>query len=857
MAAHCGQTRRDGRRLNGAAHPSATALVWRVLTLAQWREQPLRVLVTIAVIALGVALSAAVFLINAGALGEFNQATRRLTGEADLILRGPTSGFDEALFAAIAQRPGVRTASAVIELDVPVVGQRQPLKILGLDPLRAGSIQPQLLGDIAGNLLELFEADTVILSASAAQQLGVKPGDRIDVTVGDSPRSLRVLGLLTDGSYPQRLGVMDIANAQWRLDRLGLINRIDLRLEPGTDAVAFRAALDRSLPPGVLAIEPQLERDRAINVSRAYRVNLNMLALVSLLTGSFLVFSTQSLAVLRRRQALGLLRALGVTRGELQNALLAEGVALGAVGALLGVVLGQALAWWVLDWLRGDLGGGQISITTAAQVLQPLPLLGFFLLGTAIASLGAWAPAFEAARRAPSQALRAGDAEPALAQLRGVAPALVLLGLGVGLAFLPATGGIPIFGYSAIAAILFGAVLLVPRVAGAILALLPKSGRSAPDLALARLRGSVGQSTVSLAAIIVSFSLMVAMAVMVYSFRESFEEWLAQALPADMQLRVMPGNDTARLSPQLQRRIAALPGLESVQFQRSVSLLLDAAREPVTLLARDPNADRNEFSLPLIGAAVAAPPDLPAARISEAMVDLYGYRPGSIIELPLAGTRQRFAVVAVFRDYGRSSGAIAIARADYQRMTGDDSATEASLWLAPAYTPEQIEPALRAAAPSRDFLEIRSAGEVRTLSLRAFDRAFAITYALEAVAVIIGLLGIAFAASSAALARRAEFGMLRHVGLRRRDVLAMLAAEGLATSAIGVVYGLVVGIGLSSILVFVVNRQSFNWSVDLAMPWLQLGVVSSALLIAAALTATIAGRAALNTDAVRAVREDW
>jgi putative ABC transport system permease protein len=190
-------------------------------------------------------------------------------------------------------------------------------------------------------------------------------------------------------------------------------------------------------------------------------------------------------------------------------------------------------------------------------------------------------------------------------------------------------------------------------------------------------------------------------------------------------------------------------------------------------------------------------------------------------------------------------------------MTGDDSATEASLWLAPGYTPEQIEPALRAATPFRDFLEIRSAGEVRMLSLRAFDRAFAITYALEAVAVIIGLLGIAFAASSAALARRAEFGMLRHVGLRRRDVLAMLAAEGLATSAIGVVYGLVVGVGLSSILVFVVNRQSFNWSVDLAMPWLQLGVVSTALLIAAALTATIAGRAALSTDAVRAVREDW
>jgi hypothetical protein len=194
MAAACGRTLLEEPVVTGTTNRSATGVVWRVLTLAQWREQPLRVLVTIAVIALGVALSSAVYLINAGALGEFNQATRRLTGEADLILRGPKAGFDESLFADIARRPGVRTASAVLELDVPVVGQKQPLKILGLDPLRAGSIQPQLLGDIAGNLLELFDADTVILSASAAQQLGVKPGDRIEVTVGETPQSLRVLG---------------------------------------------------------------------------------------------------------------------------------------------------------------------------------------------------------------------------------------------------------------------------------------------------------------------------------------------------------------------------------------------------------------------------------------------------------------------------------------------------------------------------------------------------------------------------------------------------------------------------------------------------------------------------------------
>jgi putative ABC transport system permease protein len=840
---------------------AATRAALRLLALAQWREQPLRVLLTLVVIALGVALSSAVYLINAGALGEFNQATRRLVGEADLIIRGGDAGFDEAVFAGVARTDGVRMASAVVAIDVALPGRTQPLRLLGVDPLRAGVIQPQLLGDVAGQLFELFEPDAVLLSPAAADWLGVTRGDTFEVGVGSNTRKLRVLGLLATQNTPQRLAVMDIASAQWLFGRLGRIDRIDLRVARDADVATLRRALQARLPPGVRLVEPEIERDRAVTVTRAYRVNLNMLALVSLLTGAFLVFSTQSLAVLRRRQALGLLRALGLRRGELQSALLAEGIAFGAVGALFGVLLGQALAWAVLAWLQGDLGAGQLAVSAIERRIAWGPLAAFFAVGTAIASAGAWVPALEAARRAPALALRAGDAEPALLRLRSLVPSLLLLAAGIGLALLPATADVPVFGYSAIAALLLGAVLAVPRVTGVLLGWLPVPRQHMVALALTRLRGSIGQSTVSLAAIIVSFSLMVAMAIMVYSFRLSFDEWLTRTLPAPVQWRMTPGNDTASLDRASQARIAALDGVQELQWQRNQQLLLDPAQQPVMLMARDVrpahdiDTDPSGLSLALVDTAPSLPADARRAWVSEAMLDLYGAAPGKALSLPLAGREVAFTVAGVFRDFGRSTGTVVIDRADYIALTGDATANEGAVWLAPAAAAKPVMDALRAVAPG--LIEVRGSDDIRRLSMRAFDRAFAITYALEAVAVAIGLLAIAFASSSNALARRAEFGMLRHLGLRRRDVLTTLASEGLLMGSLGVAYGLAVGFGLSTVLVYVVNRQSFRWSVDLALPLWQLAAISALLVIAAAVTSTLAGRRALRGDAIRAVREDW
>ena len=833
-------------------------MIWRVLLLAQLREQPARLLVTVLAIALGVALGASVYLVNGAALNEFGLATKRLVGEADVVVRGPREGFSEQLFTRLAQDAAVRVASPVLELDVALPGRRDTLKVLGVDPFRAATVQPALIGDIGGGVLALFEPDSIYLSSSAAQQLQLRAGDLLQVIVGSSPKALHVLGVLAEGTYSQALGLMDIASAQWTFNQTGRLNRIDLRLSEGIDVEAFRRALGQHLPAGVLAVAPQVERDRAVTVTRAYRVNLNMLALVALWTGAFLVFSTQSLSVLRRRRSLALLRALGVTRGQLQRALIGEGAALGVAGSFLGVILGLGVAAAILRFLTGDLGNGQLRAVGASMRAAPLPMLAFFVMGIAVASIGAWLPARGAARQAPARSLKGGDGDYAGVARHSAYAGVALLGLGALLSGIPPVGGLPIFGYAAIAALLFGAVLLVPTLTVKALSLAPRTRRIVLDTAVAQLRENVGVSTLSLASIIVSFSLMVAMAIMVYSFRMSFDHWLGKLLPADMQLREPFGNDTAYWSAADQAGLAAVAGVSRIEFRRTRQLLLDPARAPVILIARGATAAQAAAELPLVRSGkLPLPENAEPAWISESLQDLYGYDIGSRIDLPLAGRSRRFTVAGVWRDYARMSGSVVISRPAYIAATADATANEGSIWLNTDANAAATEAALRARFARGDSLEILTSTALRERSLQIFDRAFAITYALEAIAVIIGLTGVSFAASSTALARRAEFGMLRHIGMLRRQIIGMLASEGILMSAFGVAYGLALGTALSLVLVYVINRQSFNWSIDLAVPAWQLALLSLTLIAAAAITAIWSGRAAMSQDAVQAVREDW
>ncbi len=838
--------------------PGNRWLLFHAFVLGPLRENIGRTALAVVAIALGVALGVAVHLVNSSAISEFELAARHLAGEADLVVRGPRAGFDEALYPRLARLPQVAAANPAVELEVPLAGRNDSLKIVGFDPLRAAQVQPSLLPERAGMVLDLFDPDTVLLSPSAAEWLGLKAGDGLEIQVGTRAISLKIAGLLPQGAYRQRLGVMDIAAAQWRLDRLGRLNRIDLRLKPGTDVEAFRRDLQATLPLGLHAASPETEGERGANLTRAYRLNLDMLALVALFTGAFLVFSSQVLALLRRRTQFALLRTIGVTRAALALQLLAEGAVIGVIGAALGVLLGYALAYYALSLVGADLGAGYFRGIAASLSAEPQALAFFFTLGVLFAVLGAAAPAWEAAHRPPARALRAGDEEEGLNSLHTLWWGIAAIAAGLLLALAPAINGLPLAGYLAIALILLGAVLVMPQLAVACLGRVPLPSRVPLAIAVAQLKAAPRQAAISIAAIVISFSLMVSMLIMVSSFRASLESWLERMLPADLYLRAARFGETAFLTPEEQARIAAVPGIERVEFIRAQNLLLAPERPPVTLLAGPVEAGAPGKVLPLTSEPYTPRMDEPPPIwVSEVAADFYRLRVGDQVQLPIGDTPGPYTVAGVWRDYARQNGAIAMSRELYVKVTGDRLVNDAALWLSKGASLTDVQRALRERLHDAARIEIATTRELRAISLQAFDRTFAITYALEIAAVVIGLFGVSVSFSAQALARRREFGVLRHLGMARREIGAMLACEGGLIAALGTVFGLATGWAVGLILIHVVNRQSFHWSMELHMPWLPLTGLAALVIAAAVVTAVWSGRAAMNEDVVRAVREDW
>lgn len=846
--------------------------LWWHVSAGHARAHRLRTSVQVLAIAIGVALGYAVSLINTAALSEFNAALREVNGEADAAIEGPRSGFDENLFARVAAHPGVALASPVVATDVLVIGSDARLPVLGVDALRAGWVTPGLMpefpagptaaGGEPASRFALF-ADGIFLSPAALERFGVKPGGEIQVQAGDRRVALRVRGSLPGTGPGRLLGVMDLAFAQWRLDRLGVLTRIDLRLQPGMTVEAL--ARELPLPAGVAVAGPDAGEARLATLSRAYRVNLNVLALVALFTGSFLVFSLQVQATLARRPQLAWLRAAGVTAGQLQQLLLAEAAAIGVVGSALGILLGAGIARGVLAALGGDLGGGYFGSFRPGLLLPAAMTAGYGALGVLAAITGGLVPAREAARAPIGPALRSGAEEDALRPLGRLAPGLLLIAAAAVLVWLPAVGGISLAAYAAIGCLLIGVIALQPRLAA--LAFRPvarwlaasRLGVRWPMLLLAanRLARAPGGAAIGMAGIVASFGLMVAMGTMVASFRGSLEDWLVRVLPADVYARIGQFATDTYFSPEDLRLIAGHPGVARVEFSRVTSVSLAPDRAAVAVIARPVAAASAAELLPLVGAEAPLPEGARPAWVSEAMVDLYGARPGAELLLPLAGRLEAFTVAGVWRDYARQFGSVILRTEDYERLTGDTARSEAALWLRPGVAADDVIRELQAAVPSGEAVQFNATGEIRALSLRVFDRSFAVTYVLEIAAILIGMIGVAATFSAQAITRTREFGMLRHVGVTRGQVLRVFALEGALATAHALLVGLATGLLVSLVLIRVVNRQSFHWTMDFAAPVALIAGLSLALLLCATVTAALAGRRATGVSPLRAVHEDW
>lgn len=884
----------------------------RTFSWQELRRHPWRSAAAVVAVMLGVALGLAVHVINASALDEFSQAVRSISGQPDLTLRAAQGSLPESLYAEVAAHPQVALASPWLELtaqaaadpenlptfgpdrnaatdDPAAAGPRVALRVVGIDALVVPAVAPDLMPRAApaAPRLALLAPATVFLNAAALRALGFTAALRGDeplrLSTGLRTHTVHIAGTVAAGGTP--LAVMDIGAAQDLFARGGQLTRIDLQLRAG----APRAQVARELqarpgwPAGVVVAQPGDAEQRLGNLSRAYRVNLTVLALVALFTGAFLVFSVLALSVAQRAPQFALLAVLGATPRQRLLLVLGESALLGAVGSAAGLALGMGLAALALRVLGGDLGGGYFAGAEQPALQWSAGAAAVYgALGLAAALVGGWWPARQAQELPPAQTLKGLGAQGGRA--RGGLVGVALVAAGALLAKAPPVLGIPLAAYVAVGLLLVGGIALLPWAVQALLHWLePLAARHAlPLLALERARRMRGSAAVALGGVVAALSLAVALTVMVASFRGSVIQWLDAVLPAPLYVRLAgpAGEDAATFPPGFGEAVARLPGVQRVQPQRVSSLLLDPTRPPVALLARPLGGDPAQ-ALPLVGSAHPVPAGRVGIYVSEAVVQLYGVQPGADWAAPSAAfaplvqepgaPAARFFVAGVWRDYVRQFGAITLDRDDYVRLTGDARTTDLALWPAPGADEAALRGAIAALAqeaaggseaggassPTPPALEFSAAAAIRARSLALFDRSFAVTYWLQAVAIGIGLFGVAASFSAQVLARRKEFGLLAHLGLTRTQILTVVAGEGAAWTAIGALAGTLLGLAVAVVLVHVVNPQSFHWTMELRVPVGRLAALAAAVMAAGTVTAWLAGRAAAGRDAVMAVKEDW
>ena len=845
--------------------------LWRHFSWPAWRAHPSRIALAILAVMLGVALAFGVHLLNGAALAEFARAARGVNGQADLLLQARQGALTDADLTEVLSRPEVANANPVLEAEALWPGQPGPagrgvsVHLIGLDPLalyasaaEGRPLAPELTPQLDDGPLQSVAAVTLHLNAAARSRL---PAGATTITLrlpqpgGAPPREVEFAlgGRIAAGNAP--LGVLDIADAQALFGRLGSLDRIDLQLHAGTDAATWAA----QLPQRWQARPPQDEGARLSDLTRAYRVNLGLLALMALFTGSFLVYAVLSLATAQRLPQWALVGVLGVSARMRWRLILVEGAVIGIAGTLLGLALGVGLAAGALKLLGSDLGlHGGASSSTDLLFNHPLlgPALVYGALGLAAALVAAVAPALTVRRIAPALVLK-GLGLPASRTLPAWA-GLGLMALGTALAWLPPLwGNTPVAAYVSMLFLLLGGMALVPALVQGLTQLLARLPAGALlMLARERSRDQATEARRSLAGVLVALALAVAMTVMIGSFRQSLMHWLDDALPADLYvrsaLREAGGAQTA-LPRALLDDLARLPAVARATPQRTTGLRLRPGADPVALTTRPIDAG----GLPLVErwTGALAPSAVPV-WVNEAARDRDGLVIGRVFraEFRDSGQPVTLQVQGIWRDYSRQATALWMDLAAYQRITGDATVTEMALWLRPGQSLDEARAAVRRLGG--DNIEMAAAGELRELSLSIFDRSFAITVWLQAVALAVGLFGVVASQSAQALARKREFGLLRHLGLSRRQLMRLLLLEASLTGAAGALAGLGLGLALSAVLVFVVNPQSFHWSMDLHLPVGRLAVLVGLAFVAAVGASAFAGRQALGADAVRAVRED-
>lgn len=810
------------------------SLLWRMsgreLLHHRWQA-----LLSLLGVALGVAVVVAVDLANESARRAFALSMESLTGQATHRIQAGGQGLDEGLYTQLALDPDLDVAAPTVEGVVTVQGLT--LRLLGVAPFAENGVRGHLEG-LEGEALTrlLTEPGAVALSVDTAASLNAAVDRPLAAQAAGRTIPLTPVALLAGDPGLDGLLLADIATAQEVLDKLGRLDRIDLVLEPGQ-----AEELARRLPPGVRLEAAEERGDAALELANAFHLNLTAMSLLALVVGSFLIYNTLAFSVVRRRPRLATLRLVGVTPRGLFRLVLAEAALLGALGALLGLAAGWALGNALLGLVTRALNDHYFLVTVTGLTPATLSFAKGALLGLGVSLAAAWAPARQAAgasllaaRRRSADEGRARRLVQPLALwglgLLALAPMLILLGPADHL----------VLGFAALLALILGASLLAPlavqglpnRLAGPLGRLFGPPGR----LAARGLAASVSRSGMAVAALMVAVSATVGVGVMVESFRGTVDRWLGQTLRSDLYVSAPEGADA--LPPGVAERLDGVPGIRERSSGRRVEA--DTPRGPIDLLALGlASQSPRGFELKT-GDPASAWPRVKAGEavlISEPLAFHRGLGLGDELLLNTPAGPRRFPVAGIFYDYSAVRGMAVMERGRYRELWDDPAVSTYGLYLQPDADPDQVKQAVRGALAGHGEVLVQATGEIRARSLEIFDRTFAITHVLRLLVVGVAFIGVLSALLALQLERAREHAVLRATGLTPRGLFGLTALQ---TGLMGTLAGLLalpLGLAMAWLLIEVINRRSFGWSMDALIP---PGTLAEALLLAIA-AALLAG----------------
>jgi putative ABC transport system permease protein len=820
-------------------------------------HEPTRTALTVLAIALGVAVVLAIDLAGNAATGSFHSSMETLAGGNDLEISA-AGGVPEGVMGALVSLPYAARFSPRVEDFAVLEDTKQTLPLLGLDLVAETGNQGALpqgvqIAKPQDALEHLGEDDSIWVGASLKREVG----DKIELLINDQVHPYIVRAVFPDSDGNASAIVMDIASAQRALGRAGRVDRILAKIPAEPSIEEWERRLASVLPAGMQVRAAGAGTDENRKMLAAFRWNLRLLSYIALVVGAFLIYNTVSVSVVRRRAEIGIVRALGATRGLVLAGFLGEAASFGLLGALIGLPLGRLMAGGCLKLMAVTVNSLYVSSQPGPMQLDGGSVALALLIGVGVALASAYAPAREASQVPPVEAMARGRREY-VARVHRMRDLWLAVALGVAAALasrVPAIAGKPIFGYLATLLLIIASALAIPEMVYLLTdvpsKLLGKLFGVEALLGSRSLSASLRRTSVLVAALSTAIAMMTSIGIMVGSFRETVLRWMEDQLPADLYMR--PAGDPAAdrhptISPELADAIEALPGVATIDRLRAYEISYEGM--PAGLASVELNILRAYREADFLSGrptkqVLADMHGSNAVVVSEPFANKHHVRAGDSIRLSLGGSQATFRVADVYYDYSSERGSILMDRSVMLKYLPDSAPSNLAIYLTPNAEAGTVRAEIEKVSAGHRVL-IFSNRDLRGEALRIFDRTFAITYALEGVAVIVAVMGVAGALLALVIDRRRELGLLRFLGAGAGQVRKLIMVEAGLVGLLATFAGVVLGFAMSLILVFVINKQSFGWTIRFHWPVAillgALGVVYLATVLAGLYPASVAVR---------------